>query len=226
MPKVTQGFTATSKDVSRPEVEPLNPGIYKAIMSINGSKFIETPLPQNFSFSLSSEYNNPFNQPLSEILGGNLGGTIEKGITLGTGATSQNKWLSAAIWSGGSEFAIEVPFVLQAYKQPEPSEKVLKNMKKLLQLAAPSEEGGFLFSPGPIPDILGENTLEGDVVSVEIGTFFKMEPCVITSVTSDFDTQFDSDGNPIGAVVRVQFRSFWTCTKLDLDKYFITSTGN
>lgn len=226
MPTV-QTFTASTKNTSRASVRPIRPNIYEAVLTVNGVPYIRTPLPQNFSFSLSSEYGNPFNQPLSEIFLGQAGNVIEKGMSFGIGATTQNKWQSAAIWSGGSELAIEVPFVLQAYDANDAGE-IIRKMRDLLALAAPSEnDAGMLSSPGPVPKIFGESSvLEGNHIMIEIGTFFKMEPCIITSITEDFDTQFESTGKPIGAVVRIQLRSYWTCTKQDLQRYFLTGAGN
>lgn len=241
MARVPQGFTArtVSDGASRPHIKPRSSDIYEAVMTVrknsDDSKSlikvfdIRTPLPQNYSFSLSSEFNSPFNQPMSEFVGGQNATVLEKLLTLTTGATTQNKWLSAAIWSGGSEFSIEVPFVLQAFS--DPVSEVIIPMKNLLKLAAPSEGetlSGMLSAPGPRPakNDPDKGDIVGDIITVEIGRFFKMSPCVIGSVTEDFDTQMDSNGNPIGAVVRVQFKSFWTCTKQDLDKMFLTSAGN
>jgi hypothetical protein len=229
MPKVLQGFSAQTTGIERP-VRPEVGRIYEAVMSVEGdtdaeSWTLRTPLPQNYSFSLSSEYNNPYNQPISEIAGGGNARLAESALTLASGHTSQNKWLSAATWSGGSEFAIEIPFVLQAYT--DPVKEVLIPMKRLLKLAAAGESIlGSLTSPGPLPNVVGERDFRGTVITIEIGKFFKMTPCIVTSVTEDFDTQMDEFGSPIGAVVRVQFKSFWTCTKNDLDDYFLPSIGN
>ena len=222
-----RGFTSSSptSGSSRPDVIPNVPDIYRAVMEVrNPSRktiIISTPLPQNYAFSMTSEFNNPFNQPLLEAVPG--GGAIETGIRQ-AGYTTMNRWMSGASWTGSSEFSIDVPFVLQAFS--EPREEVVRKMRDLLKLVAPDVEGEMLKTPGPYVLSSGKADLGGDNITISIGKFFKMSPCVITSVTEDFDTQMDYQGLPIGAVVRIQFKSFWTCTKLDLDKFFMPGLGN
>ena len=184
---------------------------------------LSTPLPENYQFDLSTNYDNPFNQPISDLVGRAVGKNIAPyatGATAALGVTTLAKWMSGAVWTGGSMLQLTIPFVLQAYTDPK--SEVLLQMKQLMQSVAPSEDfGGLLHAPGP--HLLGaENQdLGGDYITVKIGKFFKMEPCIITDVQESFDTQFDHAGSPIGVVINVSIKSFFTPTKEDLDKWFV-----
>jgi hypothetical protein len=141
-------------------------------------------------------------------------------VQMTSGFTTRNKWLSGAVWNQGSMFTIEVPFVVQAYEST--TKEVTTVMKKMLKLVAPSEgEGGFLTAPGPtMADASG--SISGDKISVEVGTFFRMYPCIIENVTCEFDTQMDVDEEcPISAVISVTFKSYFVTTKEDLDAWFL-----
>lgn len=213
--------TATRpSDSTKPNVS----DIYRAFLNVRKGNSIvytlDTPLPQNYTFSLGSQYTNPFSQPLSSFAGP-IGDIFEQANAAVNGSTSLNRWLSGAQWSGGAEFTLEVPFVLQAYKDPK--KEVLQDMRDLMMLVAPSESSnGFLSTPGPTIAKSGTDFADDALkISIQIGKFFLMEPCIITDVSEDFDTQMDVNGSPIGAVVRVQFRSFFTTTKRDLQKWFL-----
>lgn len=210
-------------------VKPDIPSIYKATLIVkrDGKKLltISTVMPENFGFGLSTNFDNPFNQPISDIAGrgSQAISTVAKGVTALTGMTTFNKYLSGAVWTGGSLFTLDLPFVLQAYSNPKT--EVLDKMKKLMQSVAPSEIGGMLLAPGPhiSPDGLESGALGGDDITVKIGKFFVLNPCIITNVQESFDTQFDHNGDPIGAVINVTVISFFTVTKEDLDEWFKSS---
>lgn len=196
---------------------------------------IDTPLPENFTLSLSSQYDRPFAKPLSELageaLGGNgpsIAGQLENVTRASTGMTSIAKYLSAAVWSGGSTLTLDIPFVIHAYEDAKA--EVSDKMKKLLQLVAPGEALGFLRAPGPYQanvsallagDVQNATTLGGDDVTLSIGRFFVFNPCIITNVVCTFDTQFEAQGQPLSATINVTFEAYYTTTKEDLDKFFI-----
>lgn len=183
---------------------------------------LSTPLPENYQFELSTNFDNPFNGPISDMVGRAVGKNISgfaTGATALYGVTTMNKWLSGAVWTGGSLFQMTIPFVLQAYH--DPITEVLLPMKQLMQAVAPSEDdGGMLLAPGPHLLNGQDGKLGGDDITVKIGKFFTLNPCIITDVQESFDTQFDHDGNPIGVVINVSIRSFFTATKQDLDEWF------
>lgn len=216
-------------------VQPNVPPNYQADLTVfrDGAEFlsIQTPLPENYMLSLATSWNNPFNQPVSDFVsratGDRMGRAIDAastGVTAATGLTTLNKWLSGAVWTGGSMMKLDIPFVLQAYHNPK--EEVVRLMRDLMKLVAPSEyEGQFLRAPGPYMRTPNAGGVAGDEIVVSIGNFFTMSPCIIDSVTETFDTTLDSNGDPIGATINVSVISFFTTTQEDLDKFFAPSLG-
>lgn len=187
---------------------------------------ISAPLPENYQFQLATSFDNPFNQPLSNFaaqFGNGLGqaaDAVSTGRTMATGKSTINKWMSGAVWTGGSLFQITVPFVIHAYEDTR--SEIVEVMRDMLKLVAPSEgTAGMLTAPGPNMGSAFGGASEGDDITISIGKFFVMRPCVIESVTCDFDTQMDVEGQaPLSATITVNAMSFWATTKQDLDSYF------
>lgn len=215
-------------------VKPNVPPIYRAelIVQRDGAEYlrIDTPLPENYMLSLATSWDNPFNQPLSNFatgaggLPGKAADIVSTGVTAATGFTTLNKWLSGGVWTGGSMMKLDIPFVIQAYENPR--EEVVKKMRDLMKLVAPSEYAGqFLRAPGPYMRAPNSGGVAGDMITVNIGQFFTMSPCIIDTVTETFDTQFDSEGSPIGVTINVSVISFFTTTQEDLDRFFAPSLG-
>jgi hypothetical protein len=222
---------AITKDATKP-VHPRGnvPNMYVARLFTADQKLdLVTNLPARFPIGLATGWDTPFNQPLSDLAGQSVGGRtgqfIQAAGTLGRviGQTTQHKWMSGAVWNNGSCITIsEIPFVLIAYK--DPIEEVLKPFQTLLKMVAPEENAyGLLQSPGP--HLLNEKdltSLGGDNITLQIGNFFTMNPCIIESVNGDFDTQFDQRGTPISMTMSVTVKSFWSVSKQDVDKFFTT----
>lgn len=232
----TPGLLFTTNPAGRVgAVKPNIPDIYKAelIVQRDGADYlrIDTPLPENYMLSLATSWDNPFNQPLSNFASRAAGGTQGKaidvaatGVTAATGFTSLNKWLSGAVWTGGSMMKLDIPFVIQAYENPK--KEVVRKMLDLMKLVAPSEYAGqFLRAPGPYMRAPNSGGLAGDMITVNIGKFFTMSPCIIDNVTETFDTQFDHNGDPIGVTINVSVISYFTTTQEDLTRFFAPSLG-
>lgn len=229
------GLFAGSQAGRAGSVEPNVPDMYKAhlrVVSDGAEKVsIKTPLPENFMLSLGTSWDNPFNEPVSNFASASAGGAQGQalnlagtGVTAATGFTSLNKWLSAAVWTGGSMLKLDLPFVLQAYTDPK--KEVVEKMRELMKLVAPSEYAGkFLRAPGPYMKMPNAEGVNGDEITVNIGNFFTMSPCIIDNVTETFDTQLDKNGDPIGVIINVSVISFFTTTKEDLDRFFAPSLG-
>lgn len=186
---------------------------------------ITAPLPANYQLGLSTNYDNPFNSPLSSMIGGKTGQiaqSVEPIANAATGATSRNKWLSISTWTGGNAFQLTVPFVIVA--ETDAATEVVKRMRDLLKLAAPSEDGaGMLTAPGPnvrkVTSASEENT--GELITLRLGDFFKMSPCILESVTCDFDTQMEDESRcPMSVTITVGIKSYFVVTRQDLDIYF------
>lgn len=185
---------------------------------------VTAPLPENYQLQLSTNFDNPFNSPLSNLLDGKAAQaaqTAESATTAATGFTSRTKWLSSAVWQGGNLFKLVVPFVIVA--QDNAATDVVRIMRNLLKLVAPSEENGVLKAPGPnLKTAYSEgNDATGELITIRLGDFFEMTPCVIEDVNCDFDTQMDNNSKcPISVTITVSITSYWVTTRQDLDKYF------
>ena len=119
---------------------------------------------------------------------------------------------------------LDLPFVLQAYENPK--KEIVETMRELMKLVAPSEYAGkFLKAPGPYMSTPTSDGVRGDQITVNIGNFFTMSPCIIDNVSETFDTQFDANGDPISVTINVSVVSYFTTTKEDLDRFFAPSRG-
>lgn len=189
---------------------------------------LTTNLPSRFPIGLSTGWDTPFNQPLLDTaaaaVGGRAGQAMQTGerISRVVGQTTLHKWMSGSVWNNGSSLVIsEIPFILMAYSDPK--KEVLRPFKTLLKMVAPNESTkGLLMSPGP--HLTAQNSLQlgGDIITLEIGNFFKMKPCIIESVNGDADTQFDEQGTPISMTVSVTVKSFWCVSQQDIEKFFVS----
>jgi|SRR5690606_10546102 len=235
MPKATLG--ATAPIVVGNGTKSQIPPIYSCDLNVlrDGEPYlsISTPLPENFQVNITSRYGRPLDAPLSSLAGGGgLAGAAEKIAAVSTGMTSQSKYMSVAIWEGGCVLTFDMPFVFYAFQDAK--KEVAEPIKKLMKLAAPSELAGLLVAPGPrvlnasalmSGDISEAASLGGDFITLHIGNFLRLEPCIITNVAPTFSTQFDANGTPISADVNVQIEAYYTITKEDLDKLFAPCLG-
>lgn len=233
--------TATP-NAATPAAKPYTSDIYMATLNVkrDGQDYlnISTPLPESFSLGLASHFNRPLDQPLSDMNQGGgamAAGIVKAGTTAITGQTTKMKFMSGAVWSGGSYLQISIPFHLHAYTDAKSD--VMNKMIQLMSLAAPSEDGlgGMLRAPGPTLanlDALMEGNFSqqgnpfqmgGDVITVNLGRFVTLTPCIITDVSPTFDTIFDENGVPMAVAVNVSIETFFTTTQEDLIKFFQSS---
>jgi len=223
MASTNQG-TATPPKASKNAV---TAGVHRAYTAqltatTGGNRIIDitTPLPKNYQFQLSSNWDNPFAAPLQDMAG-RVGSAAGQFATAATGVTSRNKYLSSAVWEGGSMLKIAIPFVL--FAQEDEVNDVLKNMRDMMKLVAPTEDAaGFLHAPGPTLNTAytAWDQSSGDLITIRIGDFFTMTPCVIDDVSCDFDTQMGQKGAPMNATITVSATSFWTVSRKDIDGFF------
>lgn len=200
-------------------------------------------IPPDFSFSLASRWDSPYGgttlNDLAQKFGSggvkNAADIIQRGATLG-GASSFHKLFTAKKWVGPDYLQINLPIFLDAYTDTK--KEVVDNIIGLLSMCAPSEKGGILVPPGPIPinqlvdgaiatvqDTTGK-TLQNPAQDeesfiVEIGNFFEMTPCVVDSVNANFDNIWeDRSGNPISVDFVLNISSYFAVTREDLLKWF------
>lgn len=233
--------TATP-NTAAPKAKPYTSDIYMATLNVKRDNKdylnISTPLPESFSFGLTSHFDRPLDQPLSNLNKGDglmNNAVVKSGLTAITGQTTKMKFLSGAVWTGGSYLSISLPFLLHAYTDAKVD--VMDKLVQLMSLVAPSEDGlgGTMRAPGPTVanlDAIMEGNFSqqgnpaqmgGDLITVNLGRFISLTPCIITEVVPTFDTMFDENGTPMGVSVNVSIETFFTTTQEDLLKAFKNS---
>ncbi|QZE56327.1 hypothetical protein pEaSNUABM3_00130 [Erwinia phage pEa_SNUABM_3] len=170
---------------------------------------------------------------------GNNAGMMDKALRF-AGASSMHKLASARVWGGPSYLSIDLPIFVDAYSDTK--SEVVDTTINLLSLCAPSEKGGLLLPPGPSPlksvsmetltlaasgqgadaanAAIGNVLEDSEAFFVDIGNFFSMSPCVIDSVSANFDNVWeDGTGNPISVDFILQVSSYFAVTREDLKKW-------
>lgn len=193
-------------------------------------------IPPDFNISLASAWTAPFGdtsigQSVADRSSGTLGrlaSTADTALKLG-GASSIHKLASFKTWGGPSYLQLDLPIFVDAYSDTR--SEVVETTYNLLSLCAPSEVGGILVAPGPSPAKATANAAAGTVgidaqfddeesFSVAIGNFFLMTPCVVDSVSANFDNVWeDGTGNPISVDFVLQVSSYFAVTREDLKKW-------
>lgn len=156
------------------------------------------------------------------------------------GASSMHKLASARVWGGPSYLQIDLPIFVDAYSDTRT--EVVETTVNLLSLCAPSDNGGLFVPPGPSPlkavsmeamalaagsggaadaNAAMNNVLEdSEAFFVDIGNFFSMSPCIVDSVSANFDNVWeDGTGNPISIDFILQVSSYFAVTREDLKKW-------
>lgn len=170
---------------------------------------------------------------------GNGASAFDKALKF-AGASSMHKLASARVWGGPSYLQIDLPIFVDAYSDTRT--EVVETTVNLLSLCAPSDNGGLLVPPGPSPlkavsmeamtlaaggggadaaNAAMNNVLEdSEAFFVDIGNFFSMSPCVVDSVSANFDNVWeDGTGNPISIDFILQVSSYFAVTREDLKKW-------
>lgn len=200
-------------------------------------------VPEDFNIDLSGEWEpfGGFSELIQSVAGSGVTDvvqTINKGAI---GGKLANKFLTPQVWNGPSYLSLDLPIELNAWENTK--KDVVDPIKSLMKLIAPSTSpAGMVNIPGPSPvEQIGralqgrfsnpnqtqqaqqnaEELLAGRIITVEIGTFFRMEPCIITNVNTAFDALFEhGTGLPISSVVNVQVQSYYPVMAEDIENWF------
>lgn len=144
------------------------------IQNKSGSIRFSGYVPESFTIGLSSGWACPFDSMTIVGAGAQLAGALEGGATGSrlaaiqqavaakvktaerfdkvarmAGLSSYHKLLSAQVWDAPGYLTLELPIFLDAYESTE--NEVIRPMVGLLSCSAPSEVGGIMIPPGPIP---------------------------------------------------------------------------
>lgn len=179
-----------------------NPG------SSNGSITIYGYIPPNFSIDLSADWQNTF--------GGGNTGDISKALQVGldvTGLNFQLRSMTRLSYSGPEHLSLQLPFIFVA--ETNAYQDVSLPIQTLQYMCAPRQIGDVLIPPGPARINLSPK-LSGETISVKIGGFLYLSNVVITSVSTAYDTRFDSGGNCIFARVDVGIRTLYAVSRDDI----------
>ena len=185
-------------------------------------------LPEEFSFSVESEWEPLF--PSGGIPG--LTGIVGTAISSG-GYTTKTINATSQAWSGSSpiEFSLPIDFVAVRDAQKE----VVTPVKNLMKLALPGEldafdEFGignvFLDPPGPVitdaysayRDRVGTR---GDNIALRIGNFIIFKDVIITNVSANWVGKLSPEGLPMQAQAEVTIRTYTMISKEQLEEAFL-----
>jgi hypothetical protein len=204
------------------------------------SKLIVGSLPESFGLSLSSQWNDAFNKPMTDVFRGvfnsslgnkipGLGGTgpsVNSAlsgtdiVSQMTGLSTQMKWLSLSTWQSGSPLSLNLPIVLKAFNNSVVD--VTDVLVTLMSMVAPGTSPiGSLYAPGPTmvseaAQALNAPILQGETITVELGNFLRLSPVIVKVVSTEIQSQFDINGNPITSTVNVSIETPYVVTKEDL----------
>lgn len=184
----------------------------------------ETTMDETLSLNLGAQWAAPFENVLQEVSGAlasrmGVGGkaTAGAGVAMkALGLAGKNRLTSAQIWQSSDPMQITVPFTFIA--TTDPAREVRDRVRSLLKMVAPSEVAGILHAPGPT--LLSEAT-GGRTITLKIGTYFTLTPCIVDDVQVQFDNVIGEAGIPLKAKVNIQVKSWYSCfTTTDIDSLF------
>lgn len=201
-------------------------------------------MPEDFALSLAGNWGAGLQSAMQDATSSILGQherTAEY-MAQAAGISTRNKIMTARTWEDPAYLSFSIPIGLTAYGDTQ--EDVIMNLRKLLKLTAPSVAAGGLTlkSPGPVPaKLIAQATgtdfgaelaqkLSGEILTVQVGTFFTMTPVVVQNVSANFDGLMEhGTGNPISVSVQVEVESYFAVTADDIDLWlhgdFKTGTG-
>ena len=201
--------------------------------------------PEDFAINIMANWDEPLagmsdvGAVLGDAVGGPLGGILSSGLKLS--GRNANIAGSSKVWQGGSSLSFELPMKISAYD--DTTKEIMTPLKRVLKLCTPFlDTGGMLIAPGPNPiefskillsagNISGsadnwqkalEKALTKTAFYLEIGTFFKMFPCVITNVSAQFNGMFEEGtGFPTSIELNLTVESYLTPTSYDIDNWVL-----
>ncbi|WOL24363.1 PmgG-like head morphogenesis [Yersinia phage fHe-Yen9-02] len=202
--------------------------IYNKARTIEFTGFI----PPDFAIDIQSSWAAPYGDTTvggmaasAGIISEQTAGRLSNAAAWG-GVSTLTKQGSAKFWQGPGYLSLSLPVLVDAYSDTKT--EVVQNLVHLLSLCAPTMAlSGVLVAPGPIPaaaianETVGTNIDDSESFTIDIGNFMSMSPCVVESVTSNFDNVWeDGTGNPISVDFILSISSYFAVTRQDLKKWF------
>lgn len=235
MARFTDRGTA-AKPISETKGLKANMGVvpeYLATLLIDGvdgvTEVFETPLPEDISLQMSSEWVNSFEkasdnaqQMVTESLARSGSRATRALAALGSfgmtasGIKARSQPLSAQVWESSSPVSFSLPFTFVV--KTDAKADVMDKMRTLLKAQAPQKLGPIITAPGP--SLLG-NTIGGRHIELQLGRFLLLNNCIINNVDVQISSILGVNGLPHKAVCNVQVTSYFACfTAEDIDDMF------
>lgn len=186
---------------------------------------ISTSVDETLAINLSSQWAAPFENVVGETIdkvANRAGSKAQLGVAGARlagnvfGATDKTRDSTMQVWQSSDFVQFTIPFTLVATK--DPVKEVRDKVVSLLKLVAPSQWGPILRPPGPY---LKDAATGGRVITLKIGKFITLSPCIVRDVQVQFDNVIGAAGIPLKAKVNVDIQSWYTSfTTQDIDKLF------
>lgn len=191
----------------------------------------EGKMPEDFALALSGNWGEGLQAAMQDVQSAVLGSAERPAeyLAQAAGISTRNKIMTARTWEQPAYLSFSLPIGLTAYGNTQ--EEVIIKLRKLLKLTAPKMGAGGLTlqSPGPVPaKLIAEqfgsvghdlaSQLKGEILTVQVGTFFTMTPIIIQNVSANFDGLMEhGTGNPISVSVILEIESYFAVTAEDID---------
>ncbi len=170
-----------------------NPNYLIHITDVNSGFELVADMPEQVSFSLSSEWEAKLPSSSSGMIGGNVTGAL-------SGSDTVIQQLTWQVWSGTTP--VEIPITILFDAERSAFSEVYTPIRLLETLVLPELIGkAFMRAPGPTP----LNPTGG--FNVKIGRMLSLYNCLMTSVSSTYDTRLDKDGYPISGQAEINIRT-------------------
>lgn len=181
---------------------------------------VEGWLPEEFSFSVESDWESPFagnSSTFQQVLGA-------------IGASARTSALSSQVWSGSSPVTLSLPMDFVA--KSDAVSEVVNPVKLLMKMALPGETslGGVLVLDPPGPAFIDSVTAfrgvidssRGDDITVSIGSFLRLSKVIVRGVSCNWSGRMSVDGYPMQCRADVELRTFTAITKDQIESMILT----
>ena len=186
---------------------------------------VRANLPKSFVLQVASEWDS--------LLSSGPPGIVDAGTQAVTGRSLVTQEMSAQRWSGNTP--IELELYLEFEAETDAAAEVVNPVRTLTKMALPSKDARpILQGLRSIPGIVGSHFLRppgpkmfnlsgtGDNIYIKIGRYIVFKKVIITNVESEFSGRMSPDGQPMGASVNLNFRTFFSPTAQDIDEMLFT----
>jgi len=150
-------------------------------------------MPEQMMIAISNSWEPRFGSGINEIAGALDIGTRVAGENIMVQPFSQLMWMNTT--------PIELPLTMMFDAEDDAYSDVFKPMNALELLALPDVQGSLLTAPGP--SVANPNR---NKISIFVGRMYHFPSVVLTSISSQYDTQrLDASGYPLAGQVDITF---------------------